>query len=90
MPSLPARRIVAGHAPVSSCRSPLSLSETCAICITCPTYSCLGLQVYPTGVRSFFHGMSAAAGKVGALVAAVAFEQASAAARGCVALLCHV
>lgn len=30
--------------------------------------------MYPTGVRSFFHGISAAAGKVGALVAAVLFS----------------
>ena len=30
-------------------------------------------QVYPTGVRSFFHGLSAAVGKVGALAAALAF-----------------
>lgn len=35
------------------------------------------VQVYPTGVRSFFHGMSAAAGKVGALVAAAAFSNVS-------------
>lgn len=35
-------------------------------------------QVYPTGVRSFFHGLSAAVGKVGALAAALAFTNVSA------------
>lgn len=39
--------------------------------------ACHGAQVYPTGVRSFFHGISAAVGKVGAVAAAAAFSQAS-------------
>ncbi|PRW58781.1 proton phosphate symporter [Chlorella sorokiniana] len=43
----------------------------------CTTWLVAG-EVYPTGVRSFFHGMSAAAGKVGALVAAAAFSHISA------------
>jgi MFS family permease len=42
----------------------------------CTTFLTAG-EVYPTGVRSFFHGISAAAGKVGALVAAVLFSNIS-------------
>lgn len=42
----------------------------------CTTWLVAG-EVYPTEVRSFFHGMSAAAGKVGALIAAAAFTNVS-------------
>ncbi|KAI7844838.1 hypothetical protein COHA_001492 [Chlorella ohadii] len=42
----------------------------------CTTFLTAG-EVYPTGVRSFFHGISAAAGKVGALAAAVLFSNIS-------------
>ncbi len=34
-------------------------------------------EVFPTDVRGFFHGVSAASGKVGALIAAVAFQHVS-------------
>ncbi|KAL4424952.1 hypothetical protein ABPG77_009681 [Micractinium sp. CCAP 211/92] len=43
----------------------------------CTTFL-IASEVYPTAVRSFFHGMSAAAGKVGALAAAALFPQISA------------
>ena len=42
----------------------------------CTTFLVAG-EVFPTGVRSFFSGISAAAGKAGAVAAAAAFPQVS-------------
>nr|BAU71128.1 proton/phosphate symporter [Parachlorella kessleri] len=43
----------------------------------CTTWLVAG-EVYPTAVRSFFHGASAACGQLGALAAAIAFTRVSA------------
>ncbi len=51
---------------------------TCADCPKHTYYSGNALspsQVFPTDVRAFFHGISAAAGKLGAILAASIFSQ---------------
>ena len=42
----------------------------------CTTWLVAG-EVYPTDVRAFFHGISAAFGKAGAAIASAIFEQVS-------------